>query len=274
MPANFSLFRLSVFTREHPSLFAERETKEEFLIRVFSQDFKFLHRNIEYYYVRVGSAGSNIVGRIGRAATLEYHVSPLERLEKTSMNAWRAANTVLDPSDGIDGHKLAVEVAQGMGREAAVLKSLVDHVNEFIDSIYLLEANPIVRKGDFFEFVKEAGAPICYLSIAFTPPNGIWSSESSAKEEVREVVNKTRASKVITILSNKTGLDLSSDGVKDAVDYAESGSGKIRAKATNGRTFSSQNDQEIISVEMSDTASQDDMQEFIADNAERVLGRP
>lgn len=222
MSANFSLFRLSVFFKEHPSLFAESETKEGFLARVFSQDFKFMHRNTEYYYVKAGNSGNNIVGRIGREATFEYHVSPIERLQKASMPAWRAATTVLDPSDGVDGHKFAIEAAPGMGREAAVLASLVGYVNQFIDSLYLLEANPIVRKGDFFQFVREAGAPISYLSIAFTPPNGIWSSENSAKEEVREVVNKTRASKVVTILSNKNGLDLSSDGIKDAVDYAES----------------------------------------------------
>jgi len=189
------------------------------------------------------------------------------------MPAWRASTIVVDPSDHDDGHKLAMEYIQLLGKSKSILSTMFSHINEIHGIYYTIEINPIVNSGRFYDFVKSVGSPVSFLSISFTPPNGLWSADSSAKEEVQEISRKTKATKIRTILSNKDGLDVSSGGLKESIDYAESGSGSIRAKTISGNVFTSDMSQKISIVEVNENATSEDVESFAALNPQAALGQ-
>ncbi|MEP9348803.1 hypothetical protein [Xanthobacter sp. KR7-225] len=239
MATQFDLFRISVVATRRPSLFATVEEKDSYMEKIFSQNWQFEHRKTTFDYVYIKNSHQRIIARIGRARLIEYHSAPERGFEREQMPAWQASTLVIDPTDHADGHKLGFEVNPQIGNGFSILKSMIRHINNLIDSPFELEINPINNPGTFFSFVEKSESPISYLSITFTPPNGLWTAGSSAREEVKQIVNNTGATKVKTTVSNPNGLDTSSNGLKDAVDYAESGSGSIKARTVSGTKYNS-----------------------------------
>lgn len=273
MVAKFNLFRLSVLVDPQNRLFPDYDSKEDYIYKKFSKNHEFFHRKIQFFYVFLGEVKGKIIGRIGRETKIDYNSSPDQGFEKSSMPVWRASTIVLDPGGHVDGHKLAVEEISTLGRSDAILNSLISFVNQENDSIYSLVLNPIVASGRFFDFVEEVGSPVSFLSITFTPPNGLWSADSNAKDEVKRVSEKTNATQIKTVISNKKGLDLTSEDLKESISYAESGSGNIRAKAVNGRSFSSDKAQESVFIDVSGAASDDDVKAAVMANPNYALGQ-
>ncbi|MFG1277884.1 hypothetical protein [Xanthobacter autotrophicus] len=269
MATQFDLFRISVVAKQRPSLFAKTEDKDAYIVRVFSEKWHFEHRKTKFYYVYISSSQGHIISKIGRERVIDYNTAPETGFEREQMPAWQASTLVIDPKDHQDGHKLAFEIIQQLGNALSIMKSMFKHINNAVDSSFDLEINPIVNPGTFFSFVEKSESPVSYLSITFTPPNGLWTAGSSAKEEVKQIVDNTGATKVKTTVSNPNGLDTTSKGLKEAVDYAESGSGSIRARTVNGTRYSSDVNQKSAII----LGDSDDVQQNVIENPQQALGQ-
>ncbi|MFH1555538.1 MAG: hypothetical protein ABII76_11820 [Pseudomonadota bacterium] len=273
MAIRFDLFRISLLKKHNPTLFALSETREQFIRRVFSSRWNFSHYKNDFYYVPIPNKKETIIGKIGREVELEYNVSPSEGFHKQSMPAWRASTIVVDPTSHLDGQKLAMEQINTVGRSSSIINKMCTHINKTDNGLYEIEINPILTEGAFYDFASAQKTPISFLSITFTPPNGLWTSASSTKDEVKAVAEKTYATKVKTAISNPKGLNIDSEGVKEAISYAESGSGTIQARTTGGATFNSQSKQKIVTLAEDDRLSESDVEAIATSNSNIILGQ-
>jgi hypothetical protein len=170
---------------------------------------------------------------------IEENLPPEEGLTETSRDGWKAAVIVIDPVDHPDGQKASVEIDPQVGAPWVILAALVNEINRAVDTPYQLEAQPIINSGSFWEFARENQGAVTSLTFEFTVPNGLWSTHTNPREELRQARDHIKAQKVTTKFQSDDGLDTSDERIVEAVDYAASGSGTIKARARNKKTFNS-----------------------------------
>lgn len=277
MPQRFQLFRLSLLKRIERTLFVEGPdpTREEYLRHVFSHGVALTHYQTPFHYqpdpTRSGLSG--LIGRLGRAVVLDENRPPEEGLEEASHETWKAAILVLDPTDHEDGQKLSLEIDPQVGKPMAILGSLIHQINETNpDSPYTIEAEPIFDPETFWDFASENAGQITSLTFEFVAPNGLWGTADKLKAELRAAREKTGAQKIINTFKSEDGLKTDDEGIAEAVDYAMSGSGEIRAKAKNGAKFNSTMRPKTVSLPDDDT--EEALIVRVARQIAAALGRP
>lgn len=244
----FELMRLSLAETAQGSLFAdpapagERRTREQWLRDVFSRQHEFMHRGHTFHYrpaTDPGEAvpGNLLVGRIGRQIIVDENAPPEAGFEDTERPSWRASYVMIDPTSHPDGQKAAMGHLPTVGAPLAVFGALVDYLNN-ADAPFTIEVHAIVPKDSFWEFVNEHSGAITWVQFEFVAPN-MFGPADDYDREMRDMKEQERVQKAKMSIESRDGLQLYTPRVRRAVDYTEKGTGSIRAKAKNKKTYNS-----------------------------------
>lgn len=248
----FELFRLSLLQRDAVELFEDREiTREQYLRKVFGQEIEFLHYATEFHFVPGEFSASEdvLLGRIGRAVVLEDNLSPSEGYIESEYPTHRAAVLVLDPRDHPDGQKLALQ--NRVGKPLSLVKALVQRINDtHPGSRYHIEVEPIFDAQSFWRWAAENQGEITSLTFEFVTPNGLWSADTDLKEELAVFHKSIGADVVATTFKSDDGIKIDSKKVQEGVEYAEKGSGRIKARARNNKRFDSITKRKVVKLKV------------------------
>jgi hypothetical protein len=274
----FQLFRLTLLEKNQGNLFGSpKQTREEYLREIFSKAWDFTKYSSTFHYVPANNRSTSkngaglLVGRIGRPITLPENKPPADGFIEQNRDTWKAEYLIVDPRNYSDGQKVAIQIDPQVGDPKSVFNGLIKHINETDSgSRFSVEAQPIFDPTTFWDFAKTNKGKITTLTFEFTAPNGLFSSNESIADDLKEARNKINANKVISTFKNKEGLNTDSQPVKDGVEYAQTGSGEIRARTIDNKRYSSIFRPVFIVVKNSDQAITLD---FIETHSSLILGR-
>ncbi len=239
----YELFRLSLIKRPQIDMFEGEEiTREAYLTKVFQRMWDFEHFATKFHYVPISTSsdGPYILGKIGRAVRAVENTPPEDGFKETERDAWKAAVVVVDPRDATDGQKLAFQIERQLGQPFSLISSFAKHVNAADPSaLYTIEPQPIFDAGSFWQFADENKGEVVSITFDFVVPNGLWSVNSSLKEELTNARQAIKAEEVSTTIRSQSGINTDSPQIREAVEYAENGSGTIKAKSRKGRRYNS-----------------------------------
>lgn len=244
MPVRFEQFRVSLMIRPQKELFSGPDLDpEKYLRSVFLQPHRFEYRGIAFQYLpNTARSDRYIFGGIGRERSATEDVPTAQGFQEGTHVGWKAAFFALDPVNAEDGQKAAVEVDNKVGSPASLITALVGRINEENpDAPYNVEVQPIFDGQSFWQFAQEHRGQITELTFDMVVPNGLWNSAKTVKEEMQEAKERLKAQRVVNTIKSKDGINTDDERIKDAVDYAESGSAAIRAKTRTGRRYNSKN---------------------------------
>lgn len=259
----FEVIRLSLIERAQLSAFetrtkdGKRLSREEWIRKIFSEEIVFRRREADFHYVPDddGTTKKIIIGRIGRQIRIKEHEPPEDGLAETTRPSWQASYVFIDPRHHDDGQKVAIERHARVGSPFPLFKALVDHVNHVNpDSRYVLEALPISDVSDFWDFVRDNKNDIASVSFEFVVPN-MFSSADELDKEVRELRDENRARKAKVTLESEDGLEIETNGIRGAAEYAARGGGSIKARTRPPlrRKFNSNDSIERVYIETGGT---------------------
>lgn len=240
----YELFRISLIEQKQTSFLDDySQTREDFLKSIFSREWRFEHYKIPYYYKPAKAkdlSGPYILGRLGRVSQAVENAPPEEDFAEYTRERWLTSITVVDPSAEKDGQKFAIQRNPQVGNPYSLLRKFAKHLNETGGYYrYNIEIAPIFDADTFWQFAAENRGDIVSLTFDFVVPNGLWSAKSSLKEELAQARESMKAQEVSTTIKSQAGLETNSDQIKESVQYAETGSGKIKARTRHGKTFNS-----------------------------------
>lgn len=268
----FLLFRLSLMERSAPGLFAPAEKREDYLRRVFGQAREFEHYSNRFHYVprEDVDAGNVIMAAIGRAVESDENLPPVDGFAEAKRQTWKASVFVLDPTDHEDGQKIALEIDPKVGSPAALLGSLVANINATTDGQYIIEAGGIPRGETFWAWANQPNRRVTDLTFDVPAPNGIFNTNARLRDELKAARQITGTQTVTLGLHSPEGLKTNVEPIADAVDYAESSGGKIRAKDADGNSFHSTTGQKSTTMPEDGDAP---LIARVARQVNRILGR-
>jgi hypothetical protein len=245
MAETYELFRLSLIKSPQTNLFNREVTREDHIKDIFSREWKFLHYKTPFHYApaaRSDLAGTeSLLGYMGKSVLTSENLPPEEGLMESLHEGWRACVIAVDPSDEGDGQKLAIELDLAVGTPRSILKSFFRTVNaSYGESPYRVEPQPIFDAASFWSFADQYRGDIVRLTFDFVVPNGLWSARTNLHSELKEAHETMKAQEVSTTLKSHAGLNTDAAPVKEAVEYAERGSGTIKAKTRSGKRFTSE----------------------------------
>ena len=246
----YQLFRLSLIEQRQPSFFSTSGlTRSEFLQAIFGTEILFKHYGSEFHYKPADDKGTYIVGRIGRKIQAVENLPPEQGFDEQLHDGWLASVVLVQPEDRGDGQKLSMQIKRQIGTVFPILKSLVAHIiNLNISEILFLEIQPIFDAATFWKFADDHKGDVTSITFDFVMPNGLWSTASTLREELKQANKTTNAQELTTTLKSQAGLITDSPAVVEAVEYAQTGSGAISAKSREGHRYSSKSKIKKISL--------------------------
>lgn len=252
MPADtYEIFRLVLAVRRPDDLFTPFiEDRQAFIENRFVGKIEFDHYGTEFSFVRLSTdvfTGA-IVGKVGRSFLSHEHAPPEEDFDEQVRTAWRALVVIIDPNPGTEGQKIAVQVDRKVGKPHSILRSFLKHINSDLTAPYHLEAVPLTNTDSLWDFEKRNRGEIVSITFDFIVPNGVWTTDSSLKEELRDANESLNAQRVITTLKSDTGIRTDSPQIATALAYTGSGNGEVSAKSSDGEKFSSTSNKKTASL--------------------------
>lgn len=248
----FQLFRLSLLPRAQRDAFHKEETREEFLRRVFGEQHELSHYKAPLVYEPDAEAGhaAAVFGRLGRRKVVEENLPPSQHLAEVTRETWKACLLVIDPGEHADGQKVALQVDREIGGPTALMNALAKAINaDNPHAPFFMQATPIFDASSFWDFAEENRGQVTSITFEFVAPNGLWNTRTTIKKELAALRASTKTEQVITTLKSNEGLDTNSERIKEGVEYAEKGSGRIRAKARGKKTFNSTERPKLTTME-------------------------
>lgn len=216
--------------------------RERWIRIVFSKSIEFSHRGSPYHYIPHqspdGADDPLLFGKIGRKITSEENSPPEQGLEEVRRDSWKASSVIIDPRKHEDGQKLAMQSRPGVGSPFSVLKSLIIHINNILESPYIFDVRPLTDASGFWDFVKQNEGEISSITLEFIAPNmfGIGDHWDKEWEDLKANEHAVRAT---TTIENQNGLNPDTERVRKAVEYASKGGGSVSARAKNGKRYNS-----------------------------------
>ncbi len=216
-------------------------TREDYIRQVFSEEVIYRYNDELYHYVPIADSSGQevVVGRLGKKIVIEGNNPPSEGLTETTLETWKASLIVIDPSEHIDGQKVAVEVDRSVASPSRILLGLLRQINiNHPSAMYTIEAAPITAVESFWVFAEQNKGSITNIRFDFVVPNMFGGSDSIV-EELRDFREKEKARRVSITLQSRDGLDVETEKTKEAVEYVSRSGGRIRARAKRGAKYSS-----------------------------------
>jgi len=248
----FEQFRLSLMPPAQNDLFSgPPPSREEYIRSAFGREWKFDHYKSPFTFVHKGDLDpATLLGQIGREGLIRENRSPEEKFEDNTHIGWLACVVLIDPTDHEDGQKVAVQVDPKVGTPLSLIDALVRTINERVeDKFYHIEVEPIIEATPFWEFVEKNNGEITSITFELVVPNGLFTANNDTAEEMRRFKEVMKTRKLTVTLQNSDGLDIYSDPIKDAVDYAANSGGRIRAKSKSGKKYSSATKPKATTIE-------------------------
>lgn len=261
MQKKFELFRLSLVGRPQRDFIADGlgkdVSKEAYIRQVFSTKHVVQHRGIDLHYVPFDEKIIDpkfLGGRVGRPFSNIEHTPPELGLHEALHQGWKALTILVDPAHHDDGQKVAVEVNKAVGSSYAIINSLIERINSYSNSIYIVNCHPIIDASTFWSFANENKGQITSLSFDFAVPN-MFGGHDSIQEELRKFRDIEKAQDVSVKLKSADGINTDTDKIKEAVNYVEKGGGDIVAKTKSRQTYDSKNRVKITHITIEDSDS-------------------
>ena len=226
-------------------------TREQWLRKVFASPIEFEHWKERFHYVPTPGVDATIIaGRIGRQISVQENEPPEAGLSDTSRESWRAAVILLDPRHHEDGQKVAAEHEPRVGNPRPIFESLALHLNlRDPPSPYVIEVRAISPADNFWTFVDQNPGQITSVTFELVAPN-MFGSEEEFDAELRDMQKNERIRRIKLQLENlQDGLELHTDRVRSAINYASRGGGSVRARTKSNKKFNSKEKAQRIQVE-------------------------
>ncbi len=267
----FTLFHMSLIEPRQPYIWAEDQTREEWLRHALAEPFEFSYRGDDVmYWVPREAVDECIFGLVERKKPHEHHRPPEEGGAETVSEVWQGAYILLDPTHHDDGQKVAIE-NDVVGKPSSLLKMLVGAINARDDRPYVIEFEPIFDSASFWEFANIHGKVLKSVEFDFVVPN-MWGAKNALDEDLKDTGQQTGAERVKVGLKGESGIYTDNQKIRDGVEYAERGAGKITAKAEDGDLYSSDEKPKTTKVPAV-TGDGQSTQGYFANLKERILGR-
>ena len=166
-----------------------------------------------------------------------------------------------------------MQVDKEIGGAPALMNALAKAINaDNPHATFVMQATPIFDAATFWEFAADNEGRVTSITFDFVAPNGLWSARTTLKQELANLRKATRVQQVSTTLKSSEGLDTNSKRIKEGVEYAEKGSGRIRARAKGNKHFNSTEKPKITTFE-DDKPVRGGLAAKIKANLKRLLGR-
>lgn len=275
MSERFQLFRLSLFERTQIDAFETDPDRESFLRRVFGSELEFGHYGHRFYYQPDPhhSGPEALIGRLGRRVLIDENLPPHQGLEETTHEGWKACIIVVDPVDHKDGQKVAIEVDREIGGPVALMTALAKAINaDNPYSRFVLEVQPVFDAASFWEFAEENYGNVTSLTFDFVAPNGLWTADKSLKRELVDLRRAIKSQEVSTTFKSVDGLETNAERIREAVEYAETGSGRIRARARGNKHFNSTEKPKTVTLE-EEGGPNEPLVSRVSKRLRKILGR-
>jgi hypothetical protein len=244
----FHLFRLSLTPRERDLFTPDPPEREEYLRDLLSQEQRFEHWNNPFVYVPAEAPFPFILGQIGRPIIREENLPPDQGFALAQREAWRAAVIAIDPRAHSDGQKVSFSRDEVVGDPFAVLRSFIKHLNEVVSSApYHIEVEPIFNTASFWTFAEQHKGEVTRVKFEFVTPN-MFGSSDELSEELRAFRKEERAQKVAVQVQSSDGLNTDTPKIRESVEYAGKGAGKVIAFTKRGARYNSKDQAETVTV--------------------------
>lgn len=217
------------------------ESRQEYLLRVFGQDFSFSGHGISYHYAYIGSIDSYVLGRIGRQRLEQEAKGPETGLEETYERRWHAANILIDTSGHTDGQKIAFQNLGEVGNPTAIADRLIEGINAREQrSKWHIYVNPLTETQEFWGVVEEFKGNITELNLTFVAPN-ILGGTDKTRDALRKLRDTTHMEETSVRLKNRDGaLNPDTDDVREELDYISEGGGRVDMKSRQRTIYTSE----------------------------------
>jgi len=236
----FEHYHLSLIERDQADLLVPPIERDEFIRAAFAEGFSFRHMGNSIHWVPSIDAAPFIVGNVTRQKVRTQHRAPEEGADEFEAIEWQGSLVVIDPTYKPDGQKVAFEIDPAVGKPAALLDSILSHLNERPGVRYTIVAKALFDQETFWSFAQRHGHRLEYISFKFVVPNMFFGATTSIDQGLRQIGDDTNAEGVEVRLESDDGVQTESQTVTDAMNYAEEGGASVTAKAMNGDRYSSQ----------------------------------
>jgi hypothetical protein len=266
----FTILHLSLAEHAQPSLLAFKGNRESWLRHALSERFEFFGRESKKFeWVPRIITNEHILGLIQAEKPYEYHDAPAEGGGERVDNFWQGTYVFLDPTHHEDGQKLAIE-NDVVGTPRSLALALFNCINSRDDAPFSCIPKLIFSDQDFWNFAKESGEILKYITFRFAIPN-MFSPQSDIETDLKATGMETGADEVEVSFKSEVGVRTDNDRVRSAVDYSKQGAGTVTAKNFQGRSFSSNKLSKTERVRGNDLANPSDV--TVTEVAKWVLGR-
>jgi len=249
-PLRYWMMRLFLANRAEGTIFStlpQRQSRQEYIQQVFSVEARFQHWQRTYVYKPFPKPDDvHVVGVLAREHSVVVSGPPEEQFAPQEVADWETANVVIDPSDGDEGQKVAMQ--HNVGQPVAILRSFVDHINAAHPSAeWAISVNPITTQEQFWGVAERYQGHIEEIDLSFAVPN-IWDGQSETEKALRELKEKNNAQEVDVKIKNKDGrLIPDTKRIRDSVDYITRGGGTARIRDdTQTVVYSSDQEESIV----------------------------
>lgn len=278
MPETFELFRLSLLEKDpHNDLLAKelwQLSRKEWLEKVFSEEVSLNSYGSEFHYVPAPEHSDKkvLLGRVGRHVSRAENKPPEEGLEEFIHDTWLASLIVLDPTHHEDGQKLAIQSNSHVGAPSSLMKNMIGAINEkYAYGPYHIEIGQIFETQSFWSYVGENKGNVTSVTFDLVAPN-MFGGSDDWDNDIRALRDDEKIQKMQLSLKSDDGLELETERIRQAVNYAEKTSGKIRASAKDKPSY---NSTDVTKKTRIDDIKDDgiELMNVAARLAARILGR-
>lgn len=222
-------------------------TRQEYIRQVFGTETRFVHRKRAFHFKPFSSPDADhVVGVIAKESAVTIVGPPAVGFAPKEVEDWDTANIFIETSS--DSQKIGMQPT--LGQPLAILRSLVDHLNDAnLMAQWLLVVNPITESGKFWSAVSKAKGHISEVDLTFATPN-VWGGQSETEKALRRFKTENNAQEVEVKIRNADGnLNPDSQQVRDSIEYIEAGGGtaKLRDEASTV-IYSSENEENAVTV--------------------------
>lgn len=252
----FEQFRLSLVQRPG-HLFSTTESipsRDAFIRDTFRRRWEFEHYKNTFHFVpdERTTVAPVILGRLGRPFESDENLAPENDLEATVHYGWKAAVVIVDPREHGDGQKVLMNHDQLVGNPLPLLSSLIRHINTASTlATYTLAIDPIFDEASFFAFAQQNRGDITQLTFDLSVPN-MFGGTDNLSQWLRDLREQERAQAVTLRLKSTDGINTDTPDIREGVEYAMKGAGRVKAKTRKGKRFDSKNRVKKVALDRKD----------------------
>lgn len=236
----FELFHISLIEVDQLDMLVPQSSRENWLRARFAERLKFQHHGTTFFWVpKPDLSHEYIFGILERQRSQSELTPPEDGANEVERPYWTGSIMIIDPVSRPDGQKLALENLPKVGQPAAILRSLINHLNLPVGAQYSLQAKPLFSGDSFWRFVDRYGRKLSYVKFRFSVPNMIFNAGGRVKDGLERIGKDTKAQEILVKLESANGILADSEAVQEGLAYGEEGNAIVTAKSLSGAIWRS-----------------------------------